>query len=79
MTKRQIMKALESFGDDDNLMVGESSALDTIKRVCGGGQYAMPYYCIMTPGHEGKCFCGHKRVFFDPETPEEQRMFAKGT
>lgn len=79
MTKQQVIAALEPFADTDNLLFGESTRLGTVKRICGGSQYAMPYTCILSPGHEGKCFCGCKRVFFDPETPEEQAaIIAKG-
>lgn len=78
MTKRQVIKALEPFADDDALMFGEATSLGTIKRICGGSQYLMPYRCILSPGHEGKCFCGCKRVFFEPETLEEQHRMAEG-
>jgi len=69
MRKKDLIKALEPFDDDDNLQLGEEAIgyIPQIKRVCGKGQHAMPYYCTKEPGHEGDCYCGCKRVYFKPE------------
>jgi hypothetical protein len=77
MTKRALLEALEPFDEDDEIIFEDmpSSFVPKIERVCGGRQAAMPYYCTLPPGHEGRCHCFSKDVDFDPESPEELQAF----
>jgi hypothetical protein len=77
MTKKALLEALEPFGDDDHIVFDgmECSYVPKVRRVCGGQQAAMPYFCTLEPGHEGQCYCSCKNVHFDRESPEEIRQF----
>jgi hypothetical protein len=68
--KKDLIKALEKFEDDDHIMIGDEvwSWVPKITRICGGRQEYMPYYCIREKGHEGDCYCGCKYVDFEAET-----------
>jgi hypothetical protein len=69
MTKRILLKALESFNDEDELVLGEKAwpYVPEISVICGKGQWLMPYYCTRKKGHEGQCYCSSKNVNFTPE------------
>jgi hypothetical protein len=62
MKKKDLIKALENFEDDDHIVIGDESWswVPKIRRICGGRQYYMAYYCILEKGHDGGCYCGCK-------------------
>ena len=69
MKKSRLIKALESFNDDDHIIIGDelSVSVPEIEVICGGRQDYMPYYCVLAPNHDGDCYCGHKHVRFKPD------------
>jgi hypothetical protein len=69
MKKKHLLEALEKFHDDDHIVIGDDvcSYVPEIRRVCGGRQYYMGYYCAKEKGHSGKCWCINKNVNFDAE------------
>ena len=67
MKKSDIIKMLEPFEDDDNIMFDDVVGLYDPKRICGKGQFAMPYTCVLEPGHEGQCWCKCKNIEFTPD------------
>lgn len=68
MTKKALIEALADIEDSAHIEFEGmlSSYVPRIKVICGKGQYAMVYYCCLPPNHEGRCFCGHKRIYFEP-------------
>lgn len=73
MKKKHLIEALESFEDEDELMFdGEAwSYVPKITTICGKTEYAMPYYCVLPPNHEGDCYCACKQVYFAPDAEED--------
>ena len=69
MRKRDLMRELERFDDDDQLTIGEMAVpyVPLITTVCGKGQKHLPYYCVRDVGHVGECFCRNKGVSFIPD------------
>lgn len=37
-----------------------------VRVVCGGCDSLMCYYCVLKPGHTGKCYSSNKQVYFQP-------------
>jgi len=68
MRKKDVIRALALFGDEEELMLGSEPLLTKFTRICGRSQYAMVYKCVLEPGHKGQCFCACKRVHFTPDT-----------
>lgn len=69
MIKKQLIEALEAFGDDDHIMIGDDvvSYVPTITKICGGKVPYMVYYCNKPKGHSGRCWCSCKNLYFDAE------------
>jgi hypothetical protein len=68
MKKKDIIKALVSFTDEDELTMGDSPFIDSSRLICGKTQYAMVYKCVLKPGHTGECYCGCKGLYFIPDS-----------
>ena len=78
MTKLEIIKSLESFSDNEQIVFadGLSHVYQLEPRsVCGGRQAYMPYYCVLKLGHSGECYCANKDVSFIKESDEEIEKF----
>jgi hypothetical protein len=71
MTKRQLIEALAEFDDDDHIMLDDQAVpyAPRVRVICGGRQDFMPYYCVRSRGHEGRCYSASKDVWFDREVP----------
>ena len=77
MTKKEIIDSLQDFHDDDILSLGEFTHLYELKprKICGGFQHGMVYFCVKEPNHSGACYCANKDVYFTPDTiPFEEWM-----
>jgi hypothetical protein len=70
MTKGQIIEFLQDFEDDDVLLIGENlTHLYQLnpRKICGGLQHGMAYFCVKEPNHTGLCYCSCKDVEFKPD------------
>ena len=69
MKKKDLIAALSSFNDDDHIMIDSSATtfVPEIQVICGGRQKYMAYYCVLSPGHKGDCYCRNKNVNFRKE------------
>jgi len=65
--KKHIIQALAAFNDEDEVAMDDTTHFSPFHRICGKGQYAMPYKCVLPPGHSGKCYCACKQVYFNPD------------
>ena len=65
--KKQIIQALAEFDDEDDLAMDDLTHFSPFHRICGKGQYAMPYKCVKNPGHSGECYCACKQIHFKPD------------
>ena len=80
MKKSDIIKALEQFSDEDDILLGDDlTALWQLqpRAICGKRQAYMVYTCVKQPGHDGECWCSCKDVNFIPDTPEEYAALVK--
>ena len=70
MKKKDLIKALELFNDDDELAIGEEcyGYVPTIRAVCGKGQKFTALFCDREPDHDGACYCPNKRTRFYPDS-----------
>ena len=55
------------FDDDDELAFDGNPYYQDITKICGKGQKFMVYKCVLNPNHDGKCYCGCKKIEFDPD------------
>lgn len=69
MKKSEILKALESFGEDDELVVNEifHKWQLNISKICGKRDDTFGYWCCDKPNHEGDCWSSVKDVDFIPD------------
>lgn len=69
MIKKELIKALAEFDDDDHIVIGDEccSYVPKIEKVCGKGMKYMGYYCLLQPNHPGDCYCGCKHDYFKPD------------
>lgn len=70
MKKKDLIKALELFNDDDELSIDDMyiSYVPQINKVCGKTQRHTALYCSRETEHEGSCYCHNKRVYFYPDS-----------
>ena len=64
MTKKQLLKELEKYNDNDNLMINNNSWFTDIEIVCGKRDVYQGYTCVLKPNHKGDCYCQVKKVDF---------------
>jgi hypothetical protein len=83
MTKKDIIQALESFNDDDRLILGSENESPLRyayelkpKKVCGGSQYGMGYFCVLPHNHAGSCYCSNKDVEFEQDKMTYEQFLA---
>lgn len=67
MKKKDIIKRLEPFDDEDEISFNGDPHIFEIQQICGRGQYGMIYKCSLPKNHEGQCYCSCKGVEFDPD------------
>ena len=69
MKKHEIIKLLEPFSDNDEIMLGEDPHyyIPEVKAICGKGQYGMIYKCCLPVGHSGECYSALKGILFIPD------------
>jgi hypothetical protein len=72
MKKKDVIAALEPFAGEDELTMDDNPFLGEFSRICGKGQYAMIYKCVLEPGHTGECYCGCKGLHFIPDPPNAE-------
>ncbi len=67
MTVKYLLEELSKFDPEDHIMLGEeaTSFVPEITKICGKSERYMPYYCVLKPGHSGKCYCRNKNVEFN--------------
>lgn len=70
MLKRDLIKALEVFKDDDHLVIDELAVpyVPKIETVCGRTREATGLYCSLPPGHSHRCYSQSKQMYFDPDS-----------
>jgi len=55
MKKDDILKMLEPFEGSDHIAFDDVVSIYSPRRICGKGQYAMPYVCVLEPDRDS-CF-----------------------
>jgi hypothetical protein len=75
MKKKDVITALGPFADEDELTISLRGTTIRFRRICGKGQYAMIYKCVLEPNHTGECYCGCKKLHFIPDQPNDKAQF----
>lgn len=69
MRKKDLIKALSGFDDNDHLMIGEDAIpyVPKIEAICGKSEIYTAHYCVREVGHTGDCYSSCKQVDFRPD------------
>lgn len=47
-----------------------------VRILCSGSSAYTAYYCILKPGHDGKCYSANKQVYFTPDIKDQRGIMS---